>query len=189
MANTRWLGFPHLRVCFLVKSECQVYTLGTGLWRRIGICGRFEHRVEDSAMPLLCGNLHWWWKSTAALQISRLDLETESFSTISGPPSDDGYKERCLSSLKGCLCVCDGRIRVIDIWMMKEYGDEWTKEFCILKSIISGSLEQLDPIEVLKNGDMFMSRRMGQLLYYPATLKLLKKLMLIEVIQTTTHST
>ncbi|XP_047961911.1 F-box protein At3g07870-like [Salvia hispanica] len=168
---------PHLN---FVESECQVYTLGTGLWRRIGECGQFEHLVENSVMALVCGNLHWWWKGTGALvptQISHLDLETESFGAISCPSSDDGYKERCLSSLRGCLCVCDNRNLVIDIWVMTEYGDEksWTKQFRMLKDNVWGSLKQLDSIQVYRNGDMLMTRRTGKLLYHSSNTKTVKQ--------------
>ncbi|KAG6389163.1 hypothetical protein SASPL_150622 [Salvia splendens] len=53
----------------------------------------------------------------------------------------------------------------IEIWVMKEYGDEksWTKEFSILKenTPLWDGLEQLNPIDVLKNGDMLLSWRQG----------------------------
>ena len=162
------------------ESECQVYTLGTDMWRRIGKCGQFEHLVESSVMTLVCGNLHWWWKGTGALvptQISRLDLETGSFNAISCLPSDDDDKERCLSSLRGCLCVCDNWNLVIDIWVMKEYGDEksWTKQFSMHKDNVWGSLKPLYPIEVYRNGDILMSRRTGKPLYYSNNTKTVKQ--------------
>ncbi|KAL1533831.1 F-box protein-like protein [Salvia divinorum] len=156
---------PELKYSNSDECECQVYTVGTGAWRRIGKCGEIRDLSDNSLMPMtfLCGNLHWWWKST---QISSLDLETELFSTFSGPPCvKGGY----MSSLMGCLCVCHNSYMQINMWVMKKYGDEksWTKEFSMLRDCtIWDCLRHLDPIKVFRNGDMLMSHRKGRPLYY-----------------------
>ncbi|XP_047953325.1 F-box protein At3g07870-like [Salvia hispanica] len=166
------------------EAECQVYTLGTGLWRRIGQCGHWKHLADNSnsmKMSFLCGYLHWWWRSTAIsapTKIYRLDLETECFSTFSCPRAISN-KERHLSSLRGCLCVCDNSNLGIIIWVMKEYGNEksWSVEFSILKdnTPIWDGLQQLNPIEVFKNGDMLLSWRQGRPIYYSSTTKAIQE--------------
>ncbi|XP_047961936.1 F-box protein CPR1-like [Salvia hispanica] len=157
------------------ELECQVYTIGSGSWRRLATCIWSTHLPYNLTMTFLCGNLHWWTRKDvlAPRQISHLNLETESISTFSDPPCDDRrekwYKRYlCISS--DCLCVCDNMGMDIDLWVMKVYGDEtsWTKEVTICKvDIIDIYCLDAHPIvKVLRNGDILMLWNVTKPFYY-----------------------
>ncbi|KAL0314222.1 UNVERIFIED_CONTAM: hypothetical protein Sangu_2266600 [Sesamum angustifolium] len=89
------------------KSECRVYTLGTGSWRSIAPGPKLEHNSR-SIGAFLNGNLHWLVADSEGFpRISCLDLETEVFSTFSAPP-DLPETSRFLGGLTvlGIVCVC-----------------------------------------------------------------------------------
>ncbi|KAL0351400.1 UNVERIFIED_CONTAM: putative F-box protein [Sesamum calycinum] len=88
------------------KSECWVYTLGTGSWRTISPGPKLEYNCR-SIGAFLNGNLHWKQKISLGAY---------------------GFGDH--------LCICDNSSDdEIVIWLMKEYGVEksWTKEFVISK--------------------------------------------------------
>ncbi|KAH6765205.1 hypothetical protein C2S51_016454 [Perilla frutescens var. frutescens] len=160
------------------RSECQVYSVGTGSWRRIASAGLLNYEYAYDAGAFLNGNLHWLVHARDLNGypelISCFDLETELFSTSSPPPCDDPRGFRKLSVLGGCLCLCDNMgceflsEYEIAIWLMKEYGDEksWTKEFVIRKMFHADFLGFLCPIKVFEDGDILMEVEMQRLLYY-----------------------
>ncbi|KAH6776697.1 hypothetical protein C2S52_014258 [Perilla frutescens var. hirtella] len=154
-------------------SACEVYTVGTGSWRRIASSGQFEY--EDSSVgAFLNGNLYWFaydFKSSTEW-ISCFDLETELISTFPPPPIDHPHECGNLSVLGDCLCLCynweDEFTSEYDIviWLMKDYGDEksWTREFVFRKMIDTDVLGYICPIKVFEDGDILME--VGSLLYY-----------------------
>ncbi|KAK4413274.1 F-box protein [Sesamum alatum] len=145
------------------KSECRVYTLGTGSWRSIAPGPKLEYSCR-SIGAFLNGNLHWLVTDLEGFaRISCLDLETETFSTISPPALPESRRFLGgLTVLGDCLCICDNTSDdEIVIWVMKEYGVEksWTKEFVISKlpDFAGESYEVVYPIKIFKDGDILMA--------------------------------
>ncbi|KAK4391177.1 F-box protein [Sesamum angolense] len=154
------------------KSECWVYTLGTGSWRSIAPGPKLEYNSR-SIGAFLNGNLHWLVADSEGFaRISCLDLETEVFSTFSAP--DLPEMSRFLGGLTvlgDCLCVCDNASDdEIVIWLMKKYGVEksWTKEFVIRKlpDYAGESYEVVYPIKIFKDGDIMMAWEDFHLFYH-----------------------
>ncbi|KAL1557564.1 F-box protein-like protein [Salvia divinorum] len=125
--------------------ECQVYTVGTGLWRNVPSGSPPPLWFFDyHGGVLLNGNLHLMAKETTA----------------------DDFAP---SVLRDCLCLshitADGEIV---IWLMKEYGedDSWTREVFVCKAAMGYVGEQhVWPIRVFQNGDILMEWE-GKPLYY-----------------------
>ncbi|XP_057786136.1 F-box protein CPR1-like [Salvia miltiorrhiza] len=149
------------------ESDCHVYTLGTGSWRRLeGIPGVYQ--FGEGAF--VNGNLYW--KASIrkeATWISCFDVETECFSFFKAPPYDAQglpfLRGMCISAMSGCLWFCkvaseygygnDGGRRELTIWIMKEYGvdESWSEEYVIP---IDDGMSFVEPIEVFENGDLSM---------------------------------
>ncbi|KAK4413275.1 putative F-box protein [Sesamum alatum] len=156
------------------KSECRVYTLGTGgSWRSIDPGPKLEYNCR-SIGAFLNGNLHWLVADLEGFAcISCLDLETEVFSTFS-PPAALPERRRFLGGLTGlgdCLCMCDNSSDdEIVIWVMKEYGVEksWTKEFVISKlpDYAGEPYEVVYPIKIFKDGEILMAWEDFHLFYH-----------------------
>ncbi|XP_041995176.1 F-box protein At3g07870-like [Salvia splendens] len=163
------------------KNECQVYTAGTGMWRKVP--SDSPHRFYHSLVGLLFnGNLHWRViekdKDDLVERISCLDLETELFSTFHIPPRPPGIVSHCHKMpfvLRDCLClsyVTDDLVVVI--WSMKEYGDEksWTKE--VLTGKVFRQLYEVFyacVIRIFENGDILMDWDRKKLFYYSSKTK------------------
>ncbi|XP_047943174.1 F-box protein At4g22390-like [Salvia hispanica] len=161
----------------MFQYECQVYTVGTGTWRKVS-SGSPRRFFDEFGGLLFNGNLHWMVieKITGNLveQICCLDLETELFCTFSlphPPPSPflvmGLHYHKAPSVLRDCLCVShfayDGGIV---IWSMKEYGDEksWTKE--VLTREVCGEFSRSCPIRIFENGDILIECDRKRLFYY-----------------------
>ncbi|XP_047943185.1 F-box protein At3g07870-like [Salvia hispanica] len=146
--------------------ECQVYTVGTGSWRKVPF-GDSLRLWEDVGGVLVNGNLHWIVEETrrgSGEWICCFDLETELFSTFPAPPlpsSTGVYSSRSLCVLRDCLCVTD--ISTTDgciiIWLMEEYEHGWTKIFVIPDVDVW-------PIRIFENGDVLMECKDGTLFCY-----------------------
>ncbi|KAL0438000.1 UNVERIFIED_CONTAM: putative F-box protein [Sesamum latifolium] len=155
------------------KSECRVYTLGTGSWRTIAPGPKLEYSCR-SIGAFLNGNLHWLVTDLeGSARISCLDLETELFSTFSPPPALPERRRFLgdLTVLGDRLCMCDNTSDdEIVIWLMKEYGVEksWTKEFVISKhpDYAGESYEVVYPIKIFKDGDILMAWQDFYLFYH-----------------------
>ncbi|KAL8482157.1 hypothetical protein ACS0TY_028353 [Phlomoides rotata] len=152
-------GGPPLH--YVPKSECvcHVYTIGTGLWRRISPVPQLLFR-RDGDGAFLNGNLHWSVSDFEGPQllISCFDLETERFSTSSTPLLNSAHTTPP-TIFEDCLCLCETRYgKGIDIWLMKEYGVEksWTKQLFIGMTIYSyGKVAY--PIKIFKDGDILLA--------------------------------
>ncbi|KAL3638757.1 hypothetical protein CASFOL_016664 [Castilleja foliolosa] len=170
------------------KSECHVYTLGTGTWRKIKHGSKLEYNCR-SVGAFLNGNLHWLVVDMkGSSQISCFDLETEIFTTFS-PASAIPEKEGFLGGLfvlGDCLCFCDNTSQdEIVIWLMKEYGNEksWSKEYVINKHPEFGGecYEVVRPMKAFKNGDILMSWQDFCMFYYSNETKMISKIDMFEL--------
>lgn len=143
-------------------SNCEVYTLGTGSWRRTAAGCPLKLNF-DEAGAFFNGNLHWLATTSDSKEhqhICCFDLETEQFSTFCLPPDRPDELDHCsLCGLGDCLCFCntdrtgaDGH--EIVIWLMKEYGDgnSWSKEVSIGLNPETEA-HACFPVKVFKNGD------------------------------------
>ena len=121
---------------------CQVYILGMGQWKSITIESQLELWYHMDHVPCcMNGNLHWLLRSHAdrsnPSRVYCLDLETELFNYFSCPPTI----QHCQRSLYYVLSVLGGRLCFtnddfddkVEIWRMKEYGDDksWTTDYVI----------------------------------------------------------
>ncbi|GFP81336.1 F-box protein cpr30 [Phtheirospermum japonicum] len=153
-----------VRILHIPKSECHVYTLGTGAWRKIAYGSKLEYNCR-SVGAYLNGNLHWLVVDLkGSYWISCFDLETELFSTFRPPRAVTDRRDILggLFVLGDCLCLCDNTSEdEIVIWLMKEYGDEksWSKEYVINKhpDHAGECYEVVRPMKVFKDGDILMS--------------------------------
>ncbi|KAH6796413.1 hypothetical protein C2S51_037399 [Perilla frutescens var. frutescens] len=149
------------------ETKCEVYTLGTGLWRSIEPSVPVLYDCDyNTAATFLNGNLHWlgYGLQDDSEGISCFDLETERFAMFSAPPIQ-GRHHSAISALEECLVFCnnsyDDERKEIAIWFMNEYGDDksWTKKFIIAKSCspaynFNGALR---PIKVFEDGDILIA--------------------------------
>ncbi|KAK4490083.1 hypothetical protein RD792_000738 [Penstemon davidsonii] len=161
------------------KSECKVYTLGTGSWRSIppGPGVSYEYNCRSTG-TLFNGNLLWLVVDLkASIMISYFDLETELFNTFLPPPPLLGRINFFLGSLvvlENCLCLCDNTSDYeIVIWVMKK---SWTKEFTISKvpNFAGESWEIVYPMKIFKNGDILMTMDNSYPFYYSKQSKTLQ---------------
>lgn len=145
----------------LAASNCDVYTLGTGSWRR-SAAGCPLQLSFDGAGVFFNGNLHWLaTDSEMHKQIACFDLETEQFSTFSLPPDHPDELLFCsLCAFGDCLCFCNtdrSDDYEIVIWLMKEYGDEksWSEEV-IIDIDPHSEIYAYFPVKVFKDGDILI---------------------------------
>ncbi|KAL8482156.1 hypothetical protein ACS0TY_028352 [Phlomoides rotata] len=158
-------GGPPLHCVPKSECVCHVYTIGTGLWRRISPVPQL-YFLRDGDGAFLNGNLHWSVSDFEGprLLISCFDLETERFSTFSTP-----LRQSALTApptiFEDCLCLCD-TTRYGDgiaIWLMKEYGVEksWTKQFFIVHAQPFETTFYIDeaayPIQIFEHGDILLA--------------------------------
>ncbi|KAG8378372.1 hypothetical protein BUALT_Bualt08G0130700 [Buddleja alternifolia] len=173
------------------KSECQVYTLGTGSWRSVPPGDDTLEYDSRSVGMFLSGNFHWLVADLkGSCLISCLNLETEVFrrlSTSTTIPESGRFLWR-LVVLGDCLCLCDNTSDdEIVIWVMKEYGVDksWKKEFVISKiSIFAGeSSKVVYPLKVFRDGDILMSGEWedDRLFYYSNKTKTTKKIDMLKL--------
>lgn len=103
--------------------DCEVYTLGTGIWRNIG---HIPFGIGDHQNSILFnGNLHWLahgQKHITTDIVCTIDLDKElSVLTVSTPLANKPY--RSVGVFGGCLCICDSTSAPeIVIWVVKDYG-------------------------------------------------------------------
>ncbi|KAK6114753.1 hypothetical protein DH2020_007022 [Rehmannia glutinosa] len=168
------------------KSECHVYTLGTGSWRKFSCNATFEYNCR-SIGAFMNGNLHWLVSDLKGCHwISCFDLETEVFSKFSLPFQKSGGFLAGLFVLGDCLCLCDNTSDdEIVIWLMKEYGDEksWRKEYVISKvpDFAGESYEVVRPMKVFGDGDILMAWQDFHLFYYSSKAKTLAGINMFEL--------
>ncbi|KAL1547551.1 putative F-box protein [Salvia divinorum] len=128
---------------WLIPLTCQVYNLGTGQWKSIMVEMLLEFNSQmRNVPPWVNENLHWLIfefveRDIIPPKIYYLNLETELFNYFSCPLSIQNCERSLyytLSALGGRLCFTNDESEdVVEIWCMKEYGDDksWTKDYVI----------------------------------------------------------
>ncbi|KAL2467648.1 F-box/kelch-repeat protein [Forsythia ovata] len=169
------------KVVGIQKSECHVYSLGTGAWRNVGgVPFAFEYYTYFGLF--FNGNIHWLIKDLEGSElISCFNLEKESFQPF--PPPFPGENDKItfysLGVLEGCLCLCDSTSESdIVVWVMKEYGvkKSWIKEFVIgkLPDFTFPTFERIHALHLFKDGDILFSKGYEYLFSYSSQSKTLE---------------
>lgn len=150
------------------KSECKIFTLGTGMWRSLGHLPFFENGLQDGRVDagswggtwfgtFFAGKLHWLanQKNNNNEVVYTFDLEKELFQITDSAPQVDSDLTTCrsLGTLGGYLCICDSTpdADLVAIWMMKI---NWTKE--IVNESTPG-LYFVQPLDILKDRTILLS--------------------------------
>ncbi|XP_026409003.1 F-box protein CPR1-like [Papaver somniferum] len=111
-----------------LSFEVEVYTVGTGSWRKIGNVSYMFAKHELGV--LVNGALHWFVE---------VPLPKERLTYLEEPLEDDQYGKH-VAELGGCLCLVFNVFGVrVDVWVMQEYAvrDSWTKSFTITEETIT----------------------------------------------------
>lgn len=144
------------------KLEAEVYTLGSGVWRKLGDVPYPLHR---NSSVFVGGALHWMTEDFIGLDISEhiisFDLTKEEFHVIPPPPGFDFGSQtyKCLGDLKKCLCLFDNTSNdFFDIWVMKDYGvkNSWVKEYAISRQQVGFDKLCLNPLRIFGSGEILM---------------------------------
>ncbi|KAF5178702.1 F-box and associated interaction domains-containing protein [Thalictrum thalictroides] len=129
------------KVVLFGPSHCQVYTIGTGLWRPTKnrpILNYKDDHIDYYMSPVFVnGALHW----LSCKDIISFDLKSEEFGVIpfpNGVSGEEFYWRLCLSQyylleLREQLCmVCPGNVtdsNAVDLWILKDWNNNvWVKE-------------------------------------------------------------
>ncbi|AES69462.1 putative F-box domain, galactose oxidase/kelch, beta-propeller, F-box associated interaction [Medicago truncatula] len=112
------------------KNEVSVYTLGTDYWTRIEDIPNNYH-IHHSG-TFVSGTVNWFAMDDSSMHfILSLDLVKESYQHLLLPNSKIDWS--MLGLVRGCLCVFASSDMYMDVWIMKEYGDQesWTKLYIV----------------------------------------------------------
>ena len=124
--------YPHI-------SQAEVYTLGTGLWRRLGHVPYWFSGSPGGAF--LNGCVHWVvLDRDSPEKLCSFDFDNETFQLFPSPPSNElvgDIRYQTLGILHGFLSLTDTSHYKFNIWVMKDYGikKSWHKEVVIIESI------------------------------------------------------
>lgn len=149
--------------CFSLKSDVQIFTLGTSLWRSLGQTSHFLHQWPGTPVTIN-GRLHWesrHRKYSPSRNIVSFDLEDEKFRVVNKPDSLVLRTWDYLVVLRNCLAVvCHRNYKEIEIWVMKEYDvqESWIKEFKI-GSYIPKVLKEKEDYGSIKISKMILCSR------------------------------
>jgi F-box interacting protein len=136
LGNHKWsllsFGYDHFiddyKVVALSPNKVvSVHTLGTDYWRRIEDIP-FSNPISGHGL-FVSGTVNWFaWDV-----IISLDLEKESYQKLRLPDFDNENNSWDLGVLRDCLCVFASSDEYLDVWIMKEYGNQesWTKLYTI----------------------------------------------------------
>ncbi|CAH8364617.1 unnamed protein product [Eruca vesicaria subsp. sativa] len=141
----RMIKSKHEGYSFELKGylvEIKVFSLKSNKWKRIHL--RFELQVlfmmyychvlyRRGNGVVACNSLHWvLHRNPLALgKIIRFDLASDDISVLSYP-LELCFQVMGLGVLDGCLClICHDSHNVrnghVDVWILREYGGEWSK--------------------------------------------------------------
>ncbi|XP_043710565.1 F-box/kelch-repeat protein At3g06240-like [Telopea speciosissima] len=152
----------------IYHSEVKVYSLNTGLWRRVEDASFIISlgRKIKLTNAVVNGAIHWMgnYGNFRSEFIISFDLGLEKFREIPEHEYRHGgiSFSKTLGVLGGCLSVFDVYgDQCIEIWVMKDYGvkDSWTKLFTIdaLPNITASvPFKSILPITIRKNGEVLM---------------------------------
>jgi F-box interacting protein len=130
LENHMWtslsFGYDH----FIDNYKVSVNTLGTDYWTRIeGI----PHYYDICGLGIFSSDfVNWLAIDESSLYfILSLDFEKESYQQLLLPEiENDSWT---LSVARDCLCVSRTSDTILNIWIMKEYGNQesWTKSYIV----------------------------------------------------------
>jgi len=112
------------------KNEVSVYTLGTDFWTRIEDIPN-NYNIHQPG-TFVSGTVNWFARDDSGMQfILSLDLEKESYQHLLLPDSNDDSP--FLGLVRDCLCVSLSSDMYMDVWIMKEYGNQesWNKLYIV----------------------------------------------------------
>jgi F-box interacting protein len=128
-------GYDHFidnyKVIFVSsKNEVSVNTFGTNYWTRIQDIPNNFH-IHGSGI-FVSGTVNWL-PSNNNSSILSLDLEKESYQQLLLPDYENENVRWTLGVVRDCLCVFARSYMFLDVWIMKEYGNEksWTKLYTV----------------------------------------------------------
>ncbi|XP_071720661.1 F-box protein At3g07870-like [Rutidosis leptorrhynchoides] len=126
-----------------LKVNAEIYTLGTGQWRRLG-------HVPNSfgyTGTFLNNHVHWLLDDheNPLENICTFNIDNETFQLFPSPPVGLEEHDGKLVVLKGCLCYAyypgpPGTCLDFSVWVMRDYGtikNSWQKELVINEGIYS----------------------------------------------------
>ncbi|PIA63943.1 hypothetical protein AQUCO_00201334v1 [Aquilegia coerulea] len=165
------------------KMEAEVYTLGSGKWRKLG---NFLYPLcKRSCQVLVKSSLHWLThENRGSATIIAFDVGREEFQTMSSPP-EFAHRVDCedceldLAELGGYLCLFaywfDNRC---EIWVMKEYGvnTSWTKQHVVSRNVCGLRDVVFRPVTMMKNGNILLVIDNQSLVCYNPKRKRFRKL-------------
>ncbi|KAL5725650.1 hypothetical protein ACHQM5_008771 [Ranunculus cassubicifolius] len=155
------------------KMEAEVYTLGSGKWKKVEV-GDHSYPVfkRSSSQVFVKGALHW---IAADFKVPELiisfDMGKEEFNLVPPPahftettPDDDDDDDSDnydlhLGELGGNLCLFDYSFDgPCNIWIMKEYGVQrsWTKEYVISDKMFGSTAVNFKPFKLMENGNILL---------------------------------
>ncbi|GKD06914.1 F-box associated domain containing protein, partial [Tanacetum coccineum] len=104
--------------------EAEVFTFGTGQWRRLG---HVPHCINRSNGLFINGCVHWIVSDKHSPEkICSFNIDNVTFELFPSPPSieleDDDFQYQNLGILNGCLSLCDSfsSEHELTVWVMKE---------------------------------------------------------------------
>jgi len=112
------------------ENEVSVYTLGTDYWTRIENIP--NNYCVHSTGTFVSGTVNWFATDDSSMHfILSLDLEKGSYQHLLLPNSNNDSS--MLSLIRDCLCLSASSDMFMDVWIMKEYGDQesWTKLYVV----------------------------------------------------------
>ncbi|GKC33027.1 F-box associated domain containing protein [Tanacetum coccineum] len=118
--------------------EAEVYTLGTGRWRRLG---HVPYWLNEFHGPFLNGCVHWiFCGRDSPKELYAFNFDKETFSFFPSPPSEEiqgDIRRQRLGVINSCLSMCITSSLEFTIWVMKEYGirKSWHKEVMFTQSV------------------------------------------------------
>ncbi|AES68599.1 putative F-box domain, galactose oxidase/kelch, beta-propeller, F-box associated interaction [Medicago truncatula] len=130
------------------ENEVSVYTLGTDYWTRIKDIPYSDPIYGNGVF--VSGTVNWLACDDSC--ILSLDLEKESYQQLFLPDFENENDSLILSVLRDCLCVFATIDRILNVWIMKEYGnrESWTKLYSVPNMQDRGldAYEDLEPYTV-----------------------------------------
>jgi len=128
------LGYDHFidnYKVILVSSKNEVYanTLGTEYWTRMQDIP-YSNCIRGQGV-FVSGTVNWLESDDSS--IISLDLEKESYQQLFLPDFENLNDWLTLSELRDSLCVFATCDLILNVWIMKEYGNQesWTKVYSV----------------------------------------------------------
>ena len=138
------------------KNKVCVYTLGTDYWTQIEDIPNNYHIHQPGTF--VSGTVNWFARDDSSMQfILSFDLEKESYQHLLLPDSKNDNNSPFLGLMRDCLCVSGSSNILMDVWIMKEYGDQesWTK-LCIVPDIPDKGLKPFKALYIFEDDQLLV---------------------------------